>query len=57
MDPVIDSMFMHIAKEGIVAKLPNNWKAYLNPANNIFYEEIHTQYQTFEHPLDQYYKN
>jgi hypothetical protein len=42
MDPVIDSMFIHIAKEGIVAKLPNNWKAYLNPANNIFYENIHT---------------
>jgi len=47
---------MYIAEEGIKAKLPSNWKSYLNSENSIFYKNIKTGYSTFEHPLDNYYR-
>lgn len=56
MDMEHDQIFLCIAREGIVAQLPEGWKAWLNPMNNIFYENAKNKSLTFEHPLDNYYK-
>ena len=58
MDPIKDKDLLWIAKEGLKAPLPDNWKPCQGYKNKeIFYHNFQTNENTYTHPCDEYYKN
>ena len=57
MDPIKDAHLLYIAKEGLKAPLPEPWKPCQNKEGEIFYYNLETKDQTWEHPCDNYYKS
>lgn len=47
---------MYIAKEGLVAPLPEQWKPHQTKNNEVYYVNIDTGEKMWEHPCDEYYQ-
>jgi len=56
MDLAKDSHLLWIAQEALRAPLPENWKASTDQQGRTVYTNFVTQLQTFEHPMDEYYR-
>ena len=57
MDLVKDRELFYIAKEGLKAPLPSNWKPCKAPDGEIYYFNFETGESIWEHPCDEYYRN
>lgn len=47
---------MYIAKEGLVAPLPEQWKPHQTRNNEVYYVNVDTGEKMWEHPCDEYYQ-
>ncbi|CBY39578.1 unnamed protein product [Oikopleura dioica] len=56
LDPVADHELVWIAKEGIMAKLPSDWKAVNQEGYGLYYFNFKTGQSIWEHPNDEYYR-
>lgn len=56
MDLDKDKEYFYIAKEGLKAPLPSNWRPYKNSEGDIYYIDINTKKSVYEHPCDDFYK-
>lgn len=52
-----DPEFLRIAKEGLKASVPHPWRPCRTPEGDIYYFNFETNQSSWEHPLDQYYKD
>ena len=57
MDPVLDKELMWIAKEGLKAPLPPNWKPCKTPEGELYYFNFATGDSEWDHPCDEHYKS
>jgi centrosomal protein CEP164 len=51
-----DADLLWIAREGLKAPLPKDWKPCQTPEGEIYYFNFGTGDSTWEHPCDEYYK-
>lgn len=51
-----DNDLIYIAKEGLSAPLPDNWKACTTENGDIYYFNSLTYISSWSHPLDKQYK-
>ena len=56
IDPNEDSELLYIAREGLNAPLPENWKACKSETDEIYYFNVETGVSQWEHPLDNVYR-
>ena len=56
MDIKEDRDLFYIAKEGLKAPLPDQWKPCRSPGGNIYYFNFETKQLQKDHPCDDYYK-
>ncbi|XP_067676754.1 centrosomal protein of 164 kDa-like isoform X2 [Haliotis asinina] len=56
LDPNVEPHLMWIAKEGINAPLPENWKPCQDPEKNIYYFNFATGESIWDHPCDEFYR-
>ncbi len=56
MDPDEDRDLLYIAKEGLKAPLPENWKPCKTREGDIYYFNFATNESQWEHPCDEHYK-
>ena len=56
MDMAADRDLFYIAKEGLKAPLPDQWKPCRSPGGNIYYFNFETRQLQKDHPCDDYYK-
>lgn len=56
IDPIREKDLMYIAKEGLVAPLPEQWKPHQTKNNEVYYVNIDTGEKMWEHPCDEYYQ-
>lgn len=57
MDPVEDRDLRWIAREGLMAPLPQGWKpCRVRESDDIYYFNFTTGESSWEHPCDRYYK-
>ncbi|XP_048258374.1 centrosomal protein of 164 kDa-like isoform X2 [Haliotis rufescens] len=56
LDPNVEPHLMWIAKEGINAPLPENWKPCQDPEQNIYYFNFATGESIWDHPCDEFYR-
>lgn len=45
-----------IAKEGLTAPVPNNWKLCATDEGDVYYFNFETGVSSWDHPMDEYYK-
>ena len=57
MDLETESELMWIAREGLKAPLPPDWKPCRSPDEEIYYFNFSTGESVWEHPCDKHYKN
>jgi predicted secreted protein len=48
---------LYLAREGLKAKLPEDWKPAQMKTGEIIYLNLRTHEVTEEHPLDEFYRN
>ncbi|XP_028400328.1 centrosomal protein of 164 kDa-like [Dendronephthya gigantea] len=56
IDPEKEKELLWIAKEGIVAPLPPDWKPCQDPNGEIYYFNFATGESIWDHPCDEYYR-
>ena len=56
MDMQEDRDLFYIAKEGLKAPLPDQWKPCRSPGGNIYYYNFENNKMQKDHPCDDYYK-
>ena len=61
LDPILDSNFIWLAKQGLYSELPKGWESSVDPNSNEIYYFKHRSggrkpIVTWEHPKDEYYK-
>lgn len=56
MDMSEDRDLFYIAKEGLKAPLPDQWKPCRSPGGNIYYFNFESRALQKDHPCDDYYK-
>jgi len=56
MDVNADQNLFFIAKEGLKAPLPSNWKPCKSPDQTVYYYNFETKVLQKEHPCDDYYR-
>ncbi|KAK9834610.1 hypothetical protein WJX74_005650 [Apatococcus lobatus] len=56
MDPQADKQLMWIAKSGLKAPLPTDWKACQSPGGDIYYFNFVTGESIWEHPCDEHHR-
>ena len=56
MDMQEDRELFYIAKEGLKAPLPDQWKPCRSPGGNIYYFNFESRQLQKDHPCDDYYK-
>ncbi|GAB4813767.1 hypothetical protein N2152v2_000813 [Parachlorella kessleri] len=56
LDPATDSHLLWIAREGLKAPLPEEWKPCRSPEQGLYYYNFVTGQSSWEHPSDSYYK-
>jgi len=52
-----DADLLYIAREGLKAPLPDNWKPCKTRDGDIYYFNFATNESQWEHPCDEYFKN
>eukprot|EP00826_Nyctotherus_ovalis_P053365 TRINITY_DN6921_c0_g1_i1.p1 TRINITY_DN6921_c0_g1~~TRINITY_DN6921_c0_g1_i1.p1 ORF type:complete len:137 (+),score=24.30 TRINITY_DN6921_c0_g1_i1:156-566(+) len=52
-----DPEFLWIAREGLKASVPHPWRPCRTSEGDIYYFNFETNQSSWEHPLDQYYKD
>ena len=57
MDPDRDQELFWIAREGLKAPLPENWKPCQTGEHEIYYFNFATGESVWDHPCDEYYRN
>ena len=57
MDPIEDCAFLWIAEQALVAPLPDDWSEHMDAEGNVYYYNVVTDESSWEHPMDQYYRN
>ncbi|EKX46884.1 hypothetical protein GUITHDRAFT_70094 [Guillardia theta CCMP2712] len=57
MDPDEDKALFWIAREGLKAPLPENWKPCKTGDDEIYYFNFATGESVWDHPCDEYYRN
>jgi hypothetical protein len=57
MDPIEDCAFLWIAEQALVAPLPDDWSEHMDADGNVYYYNVVTDASSWEHPMDQYYRN
>jgi len=57
MDPVADKELLYIAEWALTAPLPDGWTEHNDAAGSEFYFNAMTGHSTYEHPLDDHYRN
>ncbi|EDO33670.1 predicted protein, partial [Nematostella vectensis] len=57
IDPHRESDLLWIAREGIVAPLPPDWKPCQDASGDIYYFNFTTGDSVWDHPCDDYYRN
>ena len=57
MDPIEDCAFLWIAEQALVAPLPDDWSEHMDAEGNVYYYNVVTDASSWEHPMDQYYRN
>ncbi|XP_064651050.1 centrosomal protein of 164 kDa-like isoform X2 [Lineus longissimus] len=56
LDPQNEPALLWIAREGINAPLPDNWKPCQDPNGDIYYFNFATGESIWDHPCDEYYR-
>ncbi len=56
LDPATDSDLLWIAREGLKAPLPDEWKPCRSPLGDLYYFNFTSGRSAWEHPSDSYYK-
>ena len=56
MDPEAEAELLWIAREGLKAPLPENWKPCRSPDGEIYYFNFTSGESVWEHPCDEYYR-
>ncbi|CCW71345.1 unnamed protein product [Phytomonas sp. Hart1] len=56
MDLLEDKQFLWIAREGLKAPLPENWKACESDKGELYYFNLKTGESIWDHPMDDYFK-
>lgn len=57
IDPIREKDLLFIAREGIVAPLPPDWKPCQDASGDIYYFNFQTGDSVWDHPCDDYYRN
>lgn len=57
IDPIKERDLLFIAREGIVAPLPPDWKPCQDATEEIYYFNFQTGESVWDHPCDEYYRN
>jgi len=57
IDPIREKDLLFIAREGIVAPLPADWKPCQDASGDIYYFNFQTGDSVWDHPCDDYYRN
>ncbi|PFX32468.1 Centrosomal protein of 164 kDa [Stylophora pistillata] len=57
IDPIKERDLLYIAREGIVAPLPDDWKPCQDANGDIYYFNFQTGDSVWDHPCDDYYRN
>ncbi|XP_024426670.1 centrosomal protein of 164 kDa isoform X5 [Desmodus rotundus] len=57
IDPIKEPELMWLAREGIVAPLPVEWKPCQDITGDIYYFNFANGQSTWDHPCDEYYRN
>jgi len=57
MDPDKDQELFWVAREGLKAPLPENWKPCQTGDHEIYYFNFATGESVWDHPCDEYYRN
>lgn len=57
IDPFNERDLLFIAREGIVAPLPPNWKPCQDSSGEIYYFNFENGDSVWDHPCDEYYRN
>ncbi|XP_075696271.1 centrosomal protein of 164 kDa isoform X2 [Rhinoderma darwinii] len=56
IDPDAEPELMWLAREGIVAPLPSDWKPCQDVTGDIYYFNFATGQSTWDHPIDEHYR-
>ncbi|ESO89091.1 hypothetical protein LOTGIDRAFT_105990 [Lottia gigantea] len=56
IDVQTESHLLYIAREGINAPLPENWKPCQDPNQDIYYFNFATGESIWDHPCDEFYR-
>ncbi|XP_056398759.1 centrosomal protein of 164 kDa isoform X2 [Hyla sarda] len=56
IDPDAEAEMMWLAREGIVAPLPSDWKPCQDVTGDIYYFNFATGQSTWDHPIDEHYR-
>ena len=56
MHPVKDQKYFYLAREGLKAKLPSQWKPCQSRTGEIYYRNFETNERITEHPCDRIYR-
>uniref|UniRef100_A0A8C9HHX9 Centrosomal protein of 164 kDa n=1 Tax=Piliocolobus tephrosceles TaxID=591936 RepID=A0A8C9HHX9_9PRIM len=57
IDPIKEPKLMWLAREGIVAPLPGEWKPCQDITGDIYYFNFANGQSTWDHPCDEHYRN
>lgn len=57
IDPIREKDLLYIAKEGLKAPLPSDWKPIQDQHGDVYYHNFETEETKVEHPCDEYYRN
>ncbi|XP_065644764.1 centrosomal protein of 164 kDa isoform X6 [Hydra vulgaris] len=56
IDPLREPELLYIARQGIVAPLPNDWKPCQDPSGDIYYFNFSTGDSVWDHPCDEHFR-
>ncbi|KAL3312722.1 hypothetical protein Ciccas_008686 [Cichlidogyrus casuarinus] len=56
IDPLTESDLLPIARMGLMASLPDNWKPCQTPKGELYYFNFVTGISQWDHPLDEYFQ-
>ena len=57
MDPAQDKAYLYIAKQALVAALPQGWDKHTDAEGYDFFHSPETGVSTYEHPMDEFYRS
>ena len=57
IDTQKEKKYLYIAREGLKAPLPSQWKPCKSSKGDVFYQNFETNERTFQHPCDEYHRS